>query len=212
MTGSAVQSVARARQLLYYRLFGADGVLAHALRTGARVLDVGCSDGRGSVRLTGASGCDIYRPNLLEAVRSSRRLPVVQTDVRELPYRSGAYDAVVALDVIEHFEKPDAMRVVREMERVSRDLVVVMTPAGFVEQPGTPEEPWQQHRCGFEAEELEELGFDVVGIGGHASFRTDYGAFRYGAVGQLGAAVSQPFVRSRPSRAFHLVGAKHVRT
>lgn len=199
-----------ARKFFYYRLFGADGVLSRVLVDDSCVLDVGCSDGRGSVRLTGASGCDIYRPNLVAASRSGRRCPVVQTDVRQLPYRSGVYDAVVALDVIEHFVKPDAMRVVREMERVSRDLVVLMTPAGFVAQPGTPDEPWQEHRCGFEPEELQDLGYDVVGIGGLSGLRADYGAFRGGVLGQVAAAATQLFVRSHPRRAFHLVGVKHV--
>jgi SAM-dependent methyltransferase len=203
-------SRAAQRERLYYRLFGADGVLSRVLPAGATVLDVGCSDGRGSAVLTGVAGCDIYRPKLVEAVRSGRRGPVVQTDVRQLPYRDGAYDAVVALDVIEHFEKPDGLLVMAEMERVSRNLAVVMTPAGFLEQPGTREEPWQEHRCGFEPEELAVLGYQVRGVGGLAVLRGDYGAFRAGLPGQLVAAATQPFVRRRPGRAFHLVGVKRV--
>ena len=198
------------RERAYYRLFSADGVLARLLPLGGRVLDVGCSDGRGSVALSRSFGCDIYRPALAEAERTGRRRPVVQADIRYLPYRSGAFDAVVALDVIEHFEKPDALRVLDEMERVSRSLVVVMTPVGFLEQPGTPEEPWQEHRCGFEPVELEDLGYSVLGCGGLAALRGDYGAFRWGAGGQLLEVMTQPFVRSRPSRAFHVLGVKRL--
>lgn len=198
------------RERLYYRLFGGDSVLYRVLRPGWSVLDVGCSDGRGSIELTGVWGCDIYRPHLREAGRTLHRRRVVQTDIRQLPYRSGAFDAVVALDVIEHFEKVDALRVVAEMERVARSVVVVMTPSGFVEQPGTPDEPWQEHRCGFEPEELRELGYEVAGVGGLAELRGDLGAFRWGLPGQVLAAVTQPLVRSRPHRAFHLIGVKRV--
>ncbi len=74
---------------------------------------------------------------------------MTQADVRELPYRDRSFDAVVALDVVEHFEKPDALRMLLELERVSRSLVVVVTPSGFVPQPPTEDEPWQEHRCGF---------------------------------------------------------------
>lgn len=198
------------RKRAYYRVFGGDASLSRVLRPGWRVLDVGCSDGRGSVRLTGSAGCDIYRPNLEEACRTARRRPVVQADICRLPYRDGAFHAVVALDVVEHFEKADALRVISEMERVSRSVVVVMTPAGFVPQPGTAEEPWQEHRCGFEPAELEAFGFEVTGVGGLAVLRGDYGSFRWGPAGKLLAAATQPLTRSVPSLAFHLVGVKHV--
>lgn len=203
-------SVSDLRRRAYYRLFGADGTLSARLLPGWLVLDVGCSDGRGSEVLSGAAGCDIYRPALVAARDAGRRRAVVQSDVRALPYRRGAFDAVVALDVVEHFEKDDALRVLAEMERVSRRLVVVLTPAGFVEQPGTPEEPWQRHRCGFHPEELESLGYRVRGVGGMRHLRGDYGAFRWGPAGQLLGAVSQPVVRSWPAQAFHLVGVKQV--
>jgi len=198
------------RERLYYRMFGADAILSGLLRPESRVLDVGCSDGRGSVALAGAWGCDIYEPSLAKAARVARRRRVVRTDVRQLPYRSSTFDVVVALDVIEHFEKPDALAVMAEMARVSRGVVVVMTPSGFLAQPGTPEEPWQEHRCGFAANELRDLGFDVTGVGGVAGLRGDYGAFRWGVAGQLLAVASRPVVRSRPSWGFHLIGVKRM--
>jgi SAM-dependent methyltransferase len=184
--------------------------LAKVLRPEHRVLDVGCSDGRGSARLTGVDGCDIYRPSLARAAAQARRVNLVQTDVRRLPYATGSFDVTVALDVIEHFQKPDALQVVAEMERVSRWLVVLLTPVGFVEQPGTSEEPWQEHRCGFDPEELERLGYQTVGVGGLARLRGQYGAFRWGPPGAALAAATQPLVRSRPDRAFHVAGIKRV--
>jgi SAM-dependent methyltransferase len=203
-------SIPDLRRRAYYRVFGADATLGSVLRPGWRVLDVGCSDGRGSEVLRGASGCDIHRPALIAARETTRRRSVVQTDVRALPYRGRVFDAVVALDVIEHFEKDDALRVLGEMERVSRRLVLVLTPMGFLEQPGTSEEPWQEHKCGFEPRELEALGYRVAGLGGFGRLRGDYGAFRWGPAGQLLGAVSQPVVRTRPELAFHLLGVKRI--
>ena len=86
-------------------------------------------------------------------------------------FAPGAFDVVVSLDVVEHFDKPDAHRVIGEMERASRFLVVVVTPCGYVRQSGTPDEPWQEHRCGFEPDELEALGYEVSGVGGPARSR-----------------------------------------
>ena len=197
-----------ARRRAYFRLFGGDRVLADLVRPGDAVLDVGCSDGRGSEVLTGALGCDIHLPTLRGAASSGRRWPAVQADVRKLPFRSNSFDVVVALDVVEHFVKPDALEVIREMDRVTRRTVVVMTPSGFVPQPPTETEPWQEHRSGFEADELRALGFDVQGIGGWARLRGDYGAFRGGVLGQLAAALSDTYVRRAPHQAFHLLAVK----
>jgi len=198
------------RRAAYYRLYGADALLARLVQPGARVLDVGCSDGRGSEVLSRgpAYGVDIYRPTLARAADDGRRRPVTQADVRALPYATGAFDVVVSLDVVEHFEKPDALRVLAEMERVCSGTVVVVTPNGFVPQPGTDDEPWQEHRCGFDVAELEQLGYDVSGLGGPASLRGAYGTFRAGPLGQAATAVCVPAAKRRPDRAFALLGIK----
>ena len=174
------------------------------------MLDVGCSDGRGSEVLSRgpAYGVDIYRPTLALAAQDRRRQPVTQADVRALPFADGSFDVVVSLDVVEHFEKPDALRVIAEMERVAAGSVVVVTPNGFVPQPGTEDEPWQEHRCGFEVAELEALGYDVAGLGGPAVLRGAYGTFRAGPLGQAATAVCVPAIKRRPDRAFALLGVK----
>lgn len=200
--------LAQIKRRAYYRIYGGDRVLAGLMKGDARVLDVGCSDGRGSEALTGAFGCDIHEPTLRQAAESGRRAPVTQTDVRTLPFKSGSFDLVVALDVIEHFEKPDALRVLDEMERVSRGQVVVVTPSGFVPQPPTETEPWQEHRCGFDSDELRARGYDVRGLGGWSGLRRDYGAFKGGPLGQLAALLSEPYVRMNSDSAFHLLATK----
>jgi SAM-dependent methyltransferase len=204
-----VRSASDLRRAAYYRLFSADGYLSGLPSTDS-LLDVGCSDGRGSETLSrrGADGVDIYRPALETARRDARRTRVVQADVRSLPYRDGSHDVVIALDVVEHFTKSDALAVMAELERVARRLVVIATPRGFLPQPGTAEEPWQEHRCGFEVAELEASGYRVEALGGPKWLRGDYGAFRAGPLGQLAVLLTKPIVA--PSVAFALLAAKRV--
>ncbi len=194
---------------MYFRMFGGD-VLLRRVRPDATILDIGCSDGRGSEVLTGAYGCDIYRPALAAARDSDRRVGLTQTDLRHLPYRSCSFDVVVALDVIEHFEKDDARRVLAEMERVASELVVVMTPSGFVPQPPSENEPWQVHRCGFHPHELRGLGYSVEGVGGWKAARGEYAGFRWGPLGLAVAAASRARLRRRPDQSFHVIGAKRI--
>lgn len=202
-----------ARERWYYRLLGADAELRRVVRPGQTVLDIGCSDGRGSVLLSavGAFGVDIHRPALAVARQRDRRRVVVQADVRRLPFRGGAFDFCVALDVVEHLDKPEALDLIAEMERVGRTGVCILTPAGFVPQPPTPDEPWQEHRCGFTPKELSQLGYRVRGVGGARWLRAQYARVRGGLVGVGLAIASRPITRAWPSAAYHLFAVKDLR-
>lgn len=86
-----------------------------------RVLDVGCAFGFGSAVLAGSgqsgvpargsgqryvAGIEPYAPYLAQARRYSPWLPLVQAEGGALPVQSGAVDAVVLLDVLEHAAGP----------------------------------------------------------------------------------------------------------
>ncbi len=205
----AVRDLTRAA---YFRLFAADAALARLVRPGETVADIGCSDGRGSEVLgtLDSTGFDIYEPALRAAVATGRRRRGVMADVRRLPVRNHSFDVVVSLDVVEHFPKPEALDLVSELERVARRLVVLLTPNGFVPQPPGEDEPWQEHRCGFAAGELEALGYSVAGRGGPSVLRGPYGSFRGGRLGHLAAAAASPLTNRRPDVAFHLLGVKEL--
>jgi hypothetical protein len=73
-------------------------------------------------------------------------------------------DTVFALDFIEHLEKAEGFRMLREAERVARCQVIVYTPLGFFPQsyddPNKPDRwgmdggKWQTHRSGWELEDF----------------------------------------------------------
>ncbi|MHC4471509.1 MAG: class I SAM-dependent methyltransferase [Planctomycetota bacterium] len=66
------------------------------------------------------------------AVRGRRAegMTAVRADARRLPFRNGAFDLVLSLDMLEHLDPDDRPPVVRELARVSRDHVVVAFPCG----------------------------------------------------------------------------------
>jgi SAM-dependent methyltransferase len=51
-------------------------------------------------------------------------------DVRELPFPDRSFDAVVALDLLEHVPAPDRARALAELRRVTRRRLVVGCPTG----------------------------------------------------------------------------------
>ena len=77
-------------------------------------------------------------------------------------------DVSLAIDLIEHFEKEDALKLIDHMERMSRKRIIIYTPSGFVWQERVENVEFQRHRCCFEPEEFEAMGYEVfMRIGGN---------------------------------------------
>ncbi|HJS46828.1 MAG TPA: methyltransferase domain-containing protein [Gemmatimonadales bacterium] len=104
------------------RLEAVAGILERAgLASGSRALDLGCGTGPFTL-LTQAHGFEVVAvdigPKLLGvARRKGARLPVA-ADALRLPFRDGAFDAVVTSECIEHTVAPrsavaEALRVIR---------------------------------------------------------------------------------------------------
>jgi hypothetical protein len=80
-------------------------------------------------------------------------------------------DSVFALDVIEHMEKEDGLKFLKEAERVARQQIMIYTPLGFY--PQTYDDPdksdrwgmgggyWQTHRSGWSPEDFGE-GWELI--------------------------------------------------
>lgn len=105
------------------------------LQEGARVLDLGCGWGRHGPALA-KHGLEVFG---LERARGPARrahevgLKVVRGDVRTLPWRSGAFDAVACFySSIFFFDEPQNLAALKEVRRVLR-------PGGrFVLQAANP--------------------------------------------------------------------------
>ena len=97
-----------------------------------RVLDVGCGEGL----LTGwlaehLPGADVHgleaRDDAVAEFRAANPgLEIHQGDLYALPFEDGAFDVVLALEVLEHLEDPAAAAA--EMRRVASRAVVVTVP------------------------------------------------------------------------------------
>ena len=87
------------------------------LRTGARILDVGCGNGKMLAPLARAgfdvTGIDISRGALL--TMSGQK--IVQGDARNLPFKDNTFDGAVCYDVLQHLLEGERNAAVREAYR-----------------------------------------------------------------------------------------------
>jgi SAM-dependent methyltransferase len=165
------------------------GAIARCLRASLgpgrhRVLDVGDAAGylpyfTGDLALVGVDVA--VQPDRLEGSVA------IAADGARLPFPDRSFDAVVTSDVLEHVPAPARPAFVRELSRVSRDLVIVAAPfdtagvAGVEELlrryvllvTGAPQEQLEEHReCGLPdldgaAEALGEHG--AVAVAGNGN-------------------------------------------
>ena len=112
-------------------------------------------------------GVDVHEP-YLRAIESDVPYAVIKYDVRKLQdiFIDNSYDIVYALDIIEHLTKDESLELLKTCKKIAKKAVVIETPNGYIPQnidiQGFDADHWQTHRCGWEVNELEELGFKCV--------------------------------------------------
>lgn len=155
----------RGRRAVFVRLLNRQPALAEDLQ-GRRVLDVGCGTGSMLIELArygSAEGVDAAE----EAVALCRQRGldnVKRADGPPLPFESGSFDLVTALDVLEHVEDDAAM--VRELQRLLKPggTLLVSVPA-YRFLWGAQDEIAHHRRRYVEGELralLDSAGLDVV--------------------------------------------------
>ena len=95
------------------------------LRTGDRVLDVGCGTGQLGRALLDHPGCPagVTVVGAERVRRGGEAIEVFEFDGRTLPHPDRAFDVVVLADVLHHEAEPG--RLVAECARVARRLLIV---------------------------------------------------------------------------------------
>jgi SAM-dependent methyltransferase len=136
------------------------------------LLDVGCGTGimgalcriyRDMERQVGMDG---YAPALALCRRHDFYDETLERDFAAgpLPFDDASFDVVTCVEVIEHLERDAGLRLLAELERVGR-LVIVTTPNGFLEQGELAQNPLQRHRSGWTVADFRRRGYRVTGVG-----------------------------------------------
>jgi len=122
------------------------------------------------------TGFDIYEPSLIKAKKEGKIDQYVVGNVLNIEsiFRPKSFDLVCAFDLIEHLKKEDGFKLIKSMEKIARKRIVIYTPNGFLPQPPSKDNPFQEHLSGWEYYEMKSLGFEVWGVNGYKKLRGMY--------------------------------------
>lgn len=201
-----------------YKDFFYHRAIALSLRGCTSVLDVGCGaySTLAYIPKTFKSvGIDIYKPAIANSKKHEIHDSYVIGDAAHLEryFKPKSFDAVVALDIVEHVPKRAAYAMISQMEKIARKKVIILTPNGFRHQHAFEGNPYQTHKSGWTTDEFVKLGYSVSGLRGLKYLRKELARIRFRPwiVWAPITFVSEPIFRLFPEASFHLFAVKTLR-
>jgi SAM-dependent methyltransferase len=166
-----------------------------------RAIDIGCGTGaavqefpRGWNLVT---GCD-YSPLALSFCRERGLRELVRCTGTELPFTTGSFDVVMAIDVIEHLD--DDVACVREMARICRPGGYVLAHVPAFESLWTDKDDVNHHRRRYRRQQLIRLMEDC-GLAVQTSFYLNSILFPVALLRALGQKIRGQFGTPPPPSA-----------
>ena len=178
------------------------------------VLDLGCGN-NSFIRYCDVGhsvGVDIYKPYLAESKKKGYHDNYIKADLKELNSPRQLFDTVMALAVIEHMEKDDALVLIGKMQRWAKKQVIITTPNGFIHHGEIDGNTHQKHISGWTVNELRGLGFKIRGISGWKPLRGVAGEIKIkpAILGELISGITQYVTYYIPELSFVLYATKEV--
>jgi len=190
-------------------------------KKGKRILDVGCGNGRpmkfiNRNRQFEAIGIDIFEPYVEQCRKEGFYNDCIVDDIRNLNqhFEKKSVDIVLCLEVVEHLDKEDGIRLIKDMEKIARRQVIISTPVGTFRQtsPESKANPHQRHRATWSPREFRAMGYKVRGSGVYRinDERSLLSCFPLKPLGYLIYVLAGPFVYFIPKISCHMVCTKNL--
>jgi len=179
------------------------------------VLDLGC--GHNSLirycDIPFKIGVELFEPYVEESKKKGIHNQYIKGDITEVDFEPKSFDAVVAIDVLEHLLKEEGHDLIKKMEKWARKKIVILTPNGYIHNDIVNGNSLQEHKSGWSAEEFRKLGFKVFGINGWEKLRGEEALIKYKPVILwiiISDITQKKIVYHYPELAFHLLAVKEI--
>jgi hypothetical protein len=189
-------------------------LLRRELKDCESFLELGCGNNspvRYFSRNFKSVGVDSFKPYLEKSKKMGIHDEYFLMDVRNLKFKRKSFDAVLALDLIEHLTKSEGEKLLTDMERIARKKVIIFTPNGFLEQHEYDGNIRQVHKSGWTVSEMRKKGYKIFGVNGIKLLK---GRGRFKQSRNLAiwviSDITQLFTYHLPEYAFQLLCVKEV--
>lgn len=204
--------IVRYRDIFYY------WILSRLLTGCTTVLDVGCGEHSpiSYIKKTFTSvGIDIFQPMITKSKKDKIHDRYVSGDIAHLDryFKPKSFDAIIALDVVEHLPKKLSLTMMEQMEKIAKKKVILITPTDFYPQKSHLGNPYQEHVSWFHVSDFLSRGYTVKGLHGLKYLRKEYASIRY-KPWFLWAPISfvtEPLFYFFPRLSYHILAVKNLK-
>jgi len=210
-----MRSIINCVQPLYNKLFpGWVQTLRKELAGCDTVLDLGCgyNSPLRQCNVSHSVGIDLFSPYLEESKGKLIHDRYVRADIRGVQFNPGSFDAVIALEVLEHLTKKEGYELLEKMESWATKKLIISTPNGYLWQDGFDNNPLQAHKTGWNSAELKTLGFRIYGMTGWKKLAGPKGIIKYGPslLWETIFHMTHKITYRHPTLAFQLLAIKNL--
>ena len=149
------------------------------------ILDLGCGH-KSRIRLLKKRkkytlGVDIYEKYIEMSKKKNLHddylvLDILKIDEKKTPK---SFDCVLLLDVVEHLEKLEAIKLIRKCEKIAKKKVVISTPNGFLPQYEYHGNIYQIHKSGWNLKIFKKMNFKICGFYGLKYLKGERGHIKF---------------------------------
>ena len=181
------------------------------------VLDLGCGDNSpiGFIdRKKYLVGVDGFKKSINISKKLNIHDKYLHKNILEVKknFKKNSFDAVIALDVIEHLPKKDGYKLLKIMEHLALKKVILLTPNGFVNQTGEGN-GLQEHLSGWKPFDFKKLGYKILGRYGIKSLRGEKAELKYKPKilwGLISEISNLFYTRQNPKKAYSILAVKEL--
>ena len=144
-------------------------IVKRNITSSSSILDIGSGDGKFMThilkndRTIKLYGVDLFDPYIKQAKRSKVYKKIFKQDVRKIKFPERGFDIVLASQIVEHLKKNDSYSLIKSMERIAKDKVIIGTPNGYFPRGTFENNELQRHHSAWTAEDFRKLGYKVYG-------------------------------------------------
>ena len=181
------------------------------------MLDVGCGEHSplsNVIKTFTSTGIDIFKPMIAKSKKDKIHDSYVVGDIANLDryFKPKSFDAIIALDVVEHLPKKTSLAMISQMEIIAKKRVIILTPNDFYHQKSHRGNPYQEHKSGWKVKDFISRGYVVRGLRGLKYLRKEFASIRYKPwfVWAPISFITEPIFYFYPSLSYHLFAVKDL--